>query len=214
MSKNNGLLVVFEGIDKTGKTTQIKKLLEKLPTAVMFKFPSEETRTGRLICEYFRGSINLTKEQLFYLNYINQMEYSEIILEKLKEGRVVLVDRYYLSNIVYSMARGLDKKIIQQMDWNHFISPDILIYLHTTPEEASKRKNYGNATEENIKFQQSVLNTYKKILKRRSKICNIYRHIERIDTGKYSEYKTFGKIQGNIILYGCTKRIKFTTLEK
>ncbi len=71
MSLKRGLLIVFEGCDKTGKSTQCKLLFEELKQknieVRMISFPNRTTQTGKIIDQYVKGNIIcLMKIFIFY----------------------------------------------------------------------------------------------------------------------------------------------------
>lgn len=85
--------------------------------------------------------------------------YSHSILDDLNNGYTILLDRYVLSGVVYSTAKGLD------IDW--CISPDIglplpdiVFFLNLSIDEISKRGDFGNERYEKLDFQKKVLSNF------------------------------------------------------
>jgi dTMP kinase len=143
-----GKLVVFEGPEGCGKTTQAQKMLEfirgKGRKVVLLREPG-----GTAISEKIRGiildpghSAMAAKAELF----LYEAARAQIVEEKIKmfldKGTIVLLDRFFLATIVYQgYGRGIDKKMINML--NTFaadgLNPDITIVYDVTPKEADRR---------------------------------------------------------------------------
>jgi dTMP kinase len=99
-----GEFIVFEGIDGAGKTTQTKLLLNHLKRAkrkVMFiHFPQYQTKSGGLIENYLQGvygKIGPYQASVFYAT--DRFDGGFYIRKWLKDGYIVVADRYFASNI-------------------------------------------------------------------------------------------------------------------
>ena len=107
-----GLLVVFEGLDRCGKTTQTKllsKSLEQIGLSVTnMRFPERSTEIGKVISAFLTNEKKMNNEFLHLLFSANRWELRDQILNKLNQGNVVIIDRYAYSGIAYSGAKGLD----------------------------------------------------------------------------------------------------------
>ena len=102
---NKGLLIVFEGIDGTGKSTQMSLLAKALQKKGL---PVIETREptmgqyGRRIRELYTNRRQVSPEQELELFIADRREHVEdLLLPALREGKIVLCDRYYLSTAAY-----------------------------------------------------------------------------------------------------------------
>ena len=146
-----GKFIVFEGGDKSGKTTQIKLLknyLEKRGKTVFLT--REPGGTNSIIAEKIRNIIldknhkemhARTELLLFLASRAQHVE--EIIKPAIKRGEIVLSDRFDGSTFAYQgVARKLDLKMIEKInDWSKdYIKADVVIYIDISPEEAKKRK--------------------------------------------------------------------------
>ena len=146
-----GKFIVFEGGDKSGKTTQIKLLknyLEKRGNTVFLT--REPGGTNSIIAEKIRNIIldknhkemyARTELLLFLASRAQHVE--EIIKPAIKRGEIVLSDRFDGSTFAYQgVARKLDLKIIEKINnWSKdYIKADVVIYIDISPEEAKKRK--------------------------------------------------------------------------
>ena len=127
-----GKLIVFEGLDRSGKSTQCSKLVEVLNSLGYFsellKFPNRTTQIGQIISQHLQNIIHLSDETFHLLNSANRWELSKIILEKLNSGINIILDRYIYSGLVYSLSKGLDFQWCQNSDKGLPI-PDFIIFI-------------------------------------------------------------------------------------
>lgn len=86
-----GALIVFEGCDRAGKTTQCKKLVERLKNKNMnvkfMNFPNRNTTSGKIIDEYLRKKTNLSDEGIHLLFTANRWEAKKEMENELKSGK-------------------------------------------------------------------------------------------------------------------------------
>jgi dTMP kinase len=111
-----GLFIVFEGIDGTGKSTQLHLLAEKLRQlnyAVVATREPTNGPYGKKIRELFvdRGVVSREEELELFIADRDQ-HVKETIAPALEDGCVVICDRYYLSTLAYQGANGMDMDII------------------------------------------------------------------------------------------------------
>jgi dTMP kinase len=133
MKHADGLLIVLEGIDGSGKTTQARALLGRLRrrglTAAFFREPTRG-RWGREIKRQAARADSLTPEEQLDLFVKDRRENVEKNLKPaLGEGKVVVLDRYYYSTIAYQGAKGLDTEMIRRVNEEFAVPPDIVIIL-------------------------------------------------------------------------------------
>lgn len=157
-----GVYVVLEGIDGSGKTTQAKRLVsyiqKKGKKSIYTKEPTDEV-TGRLIRKVLLGKISVPPVAFQYL-FAADRAVHQVNLEKyLKEGLIVVGDRYFWSSAVYGMLdRGIsisekDKDLllvafsILSM-YHRFILPDYTFYLRVSVDKAIKRLRDNGKAEE------------------------------------------------------------------
>ena len=131
--RRRGLLIVFEGIDGSGKTTQAKALLRRLRRrglkAVFFREPTRG-RWGREIKRLAARADSLTPEQELELFVKDRRENVAKNLEPaLAAGKIVVLDRYYFSTIAYQGAKGIDPKRIRRMNESFAVRPDLVVIL-------------------------------------------------------------------------------------
>jgi len=128
-----GLLIVFEGIDGTGKSTQVRLLAEALRQQgreVVTTFEPTDGPHGRRIRELFtsRDSVS-TEEELALFMADRRQHVDEVIRPALAAGQVVLSDRYYLSTAAYQGAAGLDPEAIIAANEAFAPVPDCVLLL-------------------------------------------------------------------------------------
>ena len=137
MKPARGVLIVFEGIDGTGKSTQCnllaKSLSEKKVPNIALAEPTRGTwgmKIRRLLSEG-RGDISPEEELSWFVN--DRKEDIEInIMPALKENKVVIMDRYYFSTAAYQGALGLDPDQIRLENEKFAPIPDrVLIFLNS-----------------------------------------------------------------------------------
>ena len=133
MKKNKGLLIVFEGTDGTGKSTQLKLLRDVLQEQghdVVASFEPTNGTYGRQIRALYSNRDNTSREEELSLFLADRKEHVEtLIAPSLLAGKTVLLDRYYLSTIAYQGAAGLDPAAI--LEKNKFApEPDLALLFH------------------------------------------------------------------------------------
>ncbi|GAI31111.1 unnamed protein product [marine sediment metagenome] len=124
-----GILIVFEGIDGSGKSTQAEILLERLQEedfdAVYFREPSKG-KWGRKIKKKALHPDSLSPEEELDLFQKDRRENVEKNLKPaLKKKRIVILDRYYYSTIAYQGAKGIDEKLIRRINEEFIVEPDL-----------------------------------------------------------------------------------------
>ncbi|MBU0479862.1 MAG: dTMP kinase [Proteobacteria bacterium] len=138
-----GKLIAFEGIDGTGKSTQIRMLADCLSgrgfDVVTTREPTDGP-CGRKIRSLFASRDQLTPEEELALFMDDRREHvRELILPALKRGAVVLTDRYYFSTAAYQGAAGHDPQAILAANEAFAPVPDLVIILDLSPEESVRR---------------------------------------------------------------------------
>ncbi len=128
-----GLLIAFEGIDGTGKTTQIRLLAEALRgrglRVVETREPTDGTY-GQEIRRLYKNRNSVTPEEELALFVADRREHvRQVIAPALAEGRVVLTDRYYFSTAAYQGAAGMDPGKIIAENEAFAPRPDLVLLL-------------------------------------------------------------------------------------
>jgi dTMP kinase len=138
MMLKRGVLIVLDGIDGTGKTTQAKRLLASLlrkgVEAVYFREPSD-SQWGALIKSKAAKAGSLTPgEELDLFQKDRQENVEKNLKPALREKKVIVLDRYYFSTIAYQGARGIDPEAIQRQNESFAVAPDLVFILDLPPK--------------------------------------------------------------------------------
>jgi dTMP kinase len=128
-----GRLIVLEGIDGSGKTTQARSLVRRLRRrgfkAAFFREPTRG-RWGREIKRHARRADSLTPEEELALFVKDRREnVSKNLRPALAAGRIVILDRYYFSTIAYQGAKGIDPGRIRRLNESFAVKPDLVVFL-------------------------------------------------------------------------------------
>lgn len=166
---SRGIFVVFEGVDRSGKTTQTNRLSSFLVEndKRVFKgspcrFPDRSTDIGQLIDLHLKSKAELDDRSLHLLFSANRWEKAANIRRALSNGECVIVDRYAFSGVAYSVAKGLPLEWCKASDVG-LPAPDVVIYLDVCAESTRHRGNYGLERFENLEMQKAVANVYSKL---------------------------------------------------
>ena len=107
-----GLLIVFEGLDQSGKQTQAELLRDRLKAdgykVRLLSFPDYGTSIGEEIARALQGERDYGPEVMQLLYVANRYERREEILHWLEGGLILICDRYVASSVAYGEAQGLD----------------------------------------------------------------------------------------------------------
>jgi len=158
-----GSLIIFEGVDRCGKTTQVKKLSEKLVenghSIYTTRFPERTSEIGQMINAYLKNTSNLSDQAVHLLFSANRWEYDQLLREKLKGGTTVIIDRYAFSGVAFSAAKGLDLEWCKTPD-KGLPKPDMVIQLTVDQSCAQGRGGFGEERYETTDFQSQVRKMY------------------------------------------------------
>ncbi|KAK3095220.1 hypothetical protein FSP39_011769 [Pinctada imbricata] len=175
LSSSRGALIVLEGCDHSGKTTQCKKLVSALNEASIkaefYRFPGKYiyindldsyhrgTRTtaiGEMISGYLGRQQDIEDHAVHLLFSANRWELKPKMLRSLEDGTNLIVDRYAYSGVAFTAAKeGFDIDWCKQPDIG-LPQPDAVFYLHLNPEVAAKRATFGGERYEQTDFQSRV----------------------------------------------------------
>ncbi len=137
-----GLLIVIEGIDGTGKSTQSRALADWFRAAgrevVLSREPTDGPWGKRLRASGETGRLTPESELTYFLNDRRQ-HVEETIAPALAAGKVVILDRYYFSTMAYQGARGFEPEEIRRLNEAFAPVPDLLLILDLDVETAIAR---------------------------------------------------------------------------
>tara|TARA_Y100000996_G_C22517265_1_gene640949 strand:- start:842 stop:1474 length:633 start_codon:yes stop_codon:yes gene_type:complete len=171
----SGKLIVFEGVEGCGKTTQ-SQLLSKYfydnnIDHLLVREPGG-TETGEQIRSILLHSEELNGlSELFLLSAARQILISQKVIPALESGKIVISDRFYFSSLAYQgHARGIDESIILNLSKvaSLEISPDIAFLLDISTSQSFNRKindTKDRFERESSTFHNSVRNGYLSIAK-------------------------------------------------
>lgn len=149
MKKN--LFIAFEGIDGSGKSTQVKLLTDNLKKAghkVYSTFEPTDGPIGAVIRNIFNHRIEADHRTIAGLFVADRLDHllnkTNGILKKLEDGYTVITDRYYFSSYAYHGAHmSLDWVIEANSLSADLLRPNLNIYIDISPEISMKRLNSG-----------------------------------------------------------------------
>lgn len=131
--KQKGVLIAFEGIDGTGKSTQVRLLAEALTRLGLSVLATREPTDGpygRRIRELFLSRNSVSPEEELALFLADRREHvRRVIAPALAAGQVVLTDRYYFSTAAYQGAAGHDPQAIIAENERFAPKPDLVLLL-------------------------------------------------------------------------------------
>lgn len=175
MDLKRGVFITFEGIEGSGKTTQIKKLRDYLQIADCTVISTREPG-GTPVADKIRDvllsthseKVNDKAELLLYLASRAQHVHS-IIKPALYQGIIVLCDRFSDATIAYQgYGRGLDIDFLQKLNryGTDGLKPDLTILLDLTAEigisriRRNRKENLDRLESESIEFHERVRRGY------------------------------------------------------
>ena len=143
-----GRLIVIEGADGSGRSTQIRRLVDWLETSGHATTQVGLKRSNLASEELERAKngniLNRTTLSLFYAtDFADQLE--NIIIPSLRAGFIVLADRYIYTLMARDMVRGLDENWVKSL-YSIAIKPDAVFYLKLPPEKLIQRNLMKNRT--------------------------------------------------------------------
>lgn len=178
-----GKIITFEGIDSTGKTTQTGLMLdyilntEQITKVKVYSFPDYSTETGKTIYDYLHNPKHkyhtslftndngetITGKKIFELmQKNNKMEKLPGIVQELKSGYTLIMNRYVESQYVYGGLEGFDIHWLRQIN-NQIPKSDIVFVLVLSIDEIRARlvrRTNRDIYEKDIQFLKKAQNRY------------------------------------------------------
>jgi dTMP kinase len=164
-----GLFVTFEGIDRSGKTTQARMLVDALGGEALAVREPGGTEVGERVRELVKDpalAVSPETEALLFAAARAQLV-AQVIRPALDDGKVVVSDRFVDSSLAYQgIARGLGVEDVDQI--NRFATggllPDLTILLSIDPERAAERAGQLDRFEdEGHSLQNAVFDAYRSL---------------------------------------------------
>ncbi len=164
------MIIAIEGLDQAGKKTQTEMLskalkAQKIKTAI-FSFPDYSTTIGREISNYLRNKRKFSPEIIHYLYALNRREKLDEIKKSASKNSILIMNRYYHSNIVYGVANGLKEKWLQELDAG-LPKSDLVIVLDVSQSESfSRKKSNRDKFEKSKEFSKKISQIYHRLAKK------------------------------------------------
>ena len=175
-----GTLIVFEGIDGCGKSTQLNLLAERLVRSGLDVVSTKEPTDGpigRQIREMARSGKTVSPEQeLAWFMEDRREHVDEVLNPAVASGAIVLCDRYSLSTVAYQGARGLDAEEILRANEEQFPLPDLALIFEISAREGMARVSARGGVAEPVFEEEEFLSRAERVF------ASLDRpYIERID---------------------------------
>ena len=161
-SLSRGAFILFEGVDRCGKTTQASKLVESLNqsgvASELWRYPDRTTTIGKMIDDYLQCKADSDDASMHLLFAANRWEKKKMMEEKLRAGVTLVVDRYGYSGVAFTSAKklpGLDQQWCKHSETG-LVKPDCLMYMEISEDAAKKRGGFGEERYETTEMQKNV----------------------------------------------------------
>ncbi|ETV66125.1 thymidylate kinase [Aphanomyces astaci] len=160
-----GALILLEGVDRCGKSTQAKLLAQHL-NCTLQNFPDRTTSIGSTINAYLSNACEMNDQAIHLLFSANRWELSEKLRDLLNQGTHVVLDRYCYSGAAFTAAK---EKPGLSLDWCMrpeigLPRPDVVIFLDISTHDAAQRAAYGEERYEKREFQERVRANFFRIM--------------------------------------------------
>jgi len=181
-----GALIVFEGCDRSGKSTQCQKLMQwfqqKDTPAHLMRFPDRSTVIGGLIGKYLECNTDIEDHAIHLLFSANRWEMLSTMKKMLFEGKNIVIDRYAFSGVAFSGAKkNMELSWCKQSD-SGLPKPDLVIFLDIDPVLAQDRGEYGAERYEKLTFQSQVRSNYMELKDETWKIIDATKSQDEVHT--------------------------------
>jgi dTMP kinase len=162
-----GVFICIEGLDGCGKTTQAKLLAKKLRKSHNAVYTAEPSRgeIGTFIRKrylYNEKRLSTVVEALLFA--ADRVEHvKNEVLPALREGQLVISDRYVYSSLAYQGAAGLSLEWIEKVN-EHALKPDLAVFIDVDPKTVMRRLKPKRSVMENMETLQKVRDVYLKFV--------------------------------------------------
>jgi len=128
-----GKFIVLYGINNLGKTTQAKKLVERLKqegrAAEYLKYGIYDLEpSGPILNDYLRkqNPLNLSAREFQIFQSLNRTQYEPELVKKLESGIMIVAEDYAGTGIAWGMGAGVDKAFLKKIN-SHLLREDLVI---------------------------------------------------------------------------------------
>ena len=158
-SESQGLFIVLEGIDGTGKSSHAKRLASYFSSlgreVVLSREPTDGPWGKKLRDSASTGRLEPAEELEYFLRD-RRDHVEQLIRPALAEGKVVILDRYYFSTMAYQGARGFDPAEIRRRNEEFAPVPDWLFILDVEIDTALQRIGHRGDTANHFERRDSL----------------------------------------------------------
>lgn len=180
-----GVFLLFEGVDRCGKTTQTKMLHEALnaagQAAELLHFPDRSTAIGKSINTYLTTTEHMDDRAIHLLFSANRWEAAAKIESLLQSGVHIVMDRYSFSGVAFSAAKpGLSLDWCWQPEVG-LPKPDAVVFLDIPVNKASTRADFGQERYETTEMQEKVYANFHTIMEQESPVWHVLDATETIE---------------------------------
>lgn len=165
------MIIVIEGGDQAGKYTQstmLEKALKKRKIKTkLFHFPDYKTPIGKEIRKYLDGKRKFPPQVIHCLLAANRWEKLDKIQKAQEKNSVLIMNRYYHSNLIYGLANDLKQKWLENLD-EGLPKADLVILLDVTQKESfTRQKTNRDKFEKNKEFLSKISKIYRSTAKKK-----------------------------------------------
>src|SRR5919199_2891676 len=161
--EKKGKIIVLEGTDKAGKTSQSRMLAETLKASgkvcVIRDFPDYTTPIGIEIKAFLEGKRDYPPEVKHLLFSANRWEKKKEIESMLENGTIIIMNRYWQSNLVYGEANGMDLNWLIGLD-RGLPKENIVLVILVKPNISASRAKVQDAFESNSQLAVKAYQNY------------------------------------------------------
>ncbi|MFB5623039.1 MAG: dTMP kinase [Nitrosarchaeum sp.] len=159
----------MEGGDQAGKKTQTallaKALKQRKIKTTTFSFPDYKTPIGKEIAKYLNGKRKFPPQVIHCLLAANRWEKLNEILAAQSKNSILIMNRYYQSNLIYGLVNGMKRDWLENLDAG-LPKADLVILLDVTQSESFRRKKTNrDKFEKNEEFLRKISKTYRTVAK-------------------------------------------------
>ena len=163
-----GTIIVIEGTDKAGKGSQSRMLAETLKASgkicVILDFPDYTTPIGMEIKAFLEGKRDYSSEVKHLLFSANRWEKKKEIESMLENGTIIIMNRYWQSNLVYGVANGMDINWLLLLD-KGLPKEDVVLLILVNPSISAKRAERQDTFESDTLLATNAYKNYLKFAK-------------------------------------------------
>jgi dTMP kinase len=163
-----GKIIVIEGTDKAGKGSQSRMLAETLKASgkvcVILDFPDYTTPIGMEIKAFLEDKRDYLPEVKHLLFSANRWEKKKEIESMLENGTIIVMNRYWQSNLVYGVANGIETNWLLRLD-KGLPKEDIVLVILVNPSISAKRAENQDMFESDPQLAAKAYKNYLKFAK-------------------------------------------------